>query len=246
VLVAVLATAGAFAPAAVLGGAGLELIHPFAVALLGGLVTGTAVVLVLVPGLVAAVGGLRPPPVVGPDSPDGEPDGTTNADHHKHEVRDDHAEARGGTAVMRTGRTSVTAAMFLVGGSALAGCQTVAGAGTDPADAPAVVRSADDGGPPRLTLIEEAVARLGIETAPVDGQGGSRTIPYAAVVYDAEGGTWTFVQEEPGTYRRAPITISAVDGDRAVLGDGPEPGTEVVTVGAAELVGVEAGISGGE
>jgi hypothetical protein len=32
----------------------------------------------------------------------------------------------------------------------------------------------------------------------------------------------------------------------AILDAGPTDGTEVVTVGAAELVGVEAGISGGE
>jgi hypothetical protein len=248
VVVAVLGTAGAFAPAAILSGAGLELLHPFAVALLGGLITGTAVVLFLVPGMVAAVRGLRPPPVIGPDSPDGEPGGTTAAaDHHaKHEFRDDEAEAREGRAVMRIGRTPLMAAMFLAGGSTLTGCQTVAGAEADPADAPATVELDDDGGPARLTLIDEAVQRLGIETAPVEGQGRSRTVPYAAVVYDAEGGTWTFVQEGPGTYQRAPVTITAVDGDRAVLSDGPEPGAEVVTVGAAELVGVEAGISGGE
>ena len=51
---------------------GLELLQPFAVALLGGLVTSTVVVLFLVPALVAAAGGLRPAPVVGPDTPDGD------------------------------------------------------------------------------------------------------------------------------------------------------------------------------
>jgi hypothetical protein len=30
-----------------------------------------------------------------------------------------------------------------------------------------------------------------------------------------------------------------IDGDRAILSDGPAPGTEVVTVGAAELLGTE-------
>jgi len=73
VVIAVLGTAAAVLPAAVLGGAGLEALRPFAVGLLGGLVTGTAVVLLLVPTLLAAVGGLRPLPVVGPDTPDGEP-----------------------------------------------------------------------------------------------------------------------------------------------------------------------------
>ena len=73
-------------------------------------------------------------------------------------------------------------------------------------------------------------------------------MPYAAVIYDAEGATWTFVELEPGVYQREPITIVSVDADgqNVRLSAGPAPGTEVVTVAAAELVGVEAGISGGE
>jgi hypothetical protein len=71
-------------------------------------------------------------------------------------------------------------------------------------------------------------------------------VPYSAVIYDADGATWTFVELEPGVFQRAPITIVSVDGANVRLSAGPAPGTEVVTVAAAELVGVEAGISGGE
>ena len=56
VVIAVLVTAALFVPAAVMGGgAGLEVLQPFAVALLGGLVTSTVVVLFLVPALVGGV-----------------------------------------------------------------------------------------------------------------------------------------------------------------------------------------------
>ena len=85
-----------------------------------------------------------------------------------------------------------------------------------------------------------------VTAAPVTGAAGDLTMPYAAVVYDADGGTWTFVELDPGVYQRAEITIDSIDGDDAQLSSGPEPGTDVVVVGAAELVGVEAGISGGE
>jgi hypothetical protein len=44
------------------GGAGLELLHPFAVTLLGGLVTSALVVLVVVPGLYPALAGVQPLP----------------------------------------------------------------------------------------------------------------------------------------------------------------------------------------
>jgi hypothetical protein len=45
---------------------------------------------------------------------------------------------------------------------------------------------------------------------------------------------------------RTPVTIARVVGDQAALTAGPATGTEVVTVGAAFLVGAEAEISGGE
>jgi hypothetical protein len=44
------------------------------------------------------------------------------------------------------------------------------------------------------------------------------------------------------TYTRHPVTVEAIDGDQAILADGLTPGTEVVTVGVAELYGAELGI----
>jgi Cu/Ag efflux pump CusA len=248
VLVAVLATAAAFLPAAVLGGAGLELLQQFAVALIGGLITSTLVVLFLVPPVIAAVGGLRPAPVVGPDTPDGEPPdaGAEPEQPGKHQFHDNTTTPQREGAVMRTGRSYGIASLFVAAGLGLAGCQTVAGAETDPANAPASVEAAPNGGPARLTVMDEAVQRLGIQTVPVAGEPGALVIPYSAVVYDADGATWAFVQEDTGVYRRALIAITSVDAANAVLSGGPPPGTPVVTVGAAELVGVEAGISGGE
>jgi Cu/Ag efflux pump CusA len=61
---AVVAAGAVFLPAAVMGGgAGLELLHPFAVTLLGGLVTTVGVVLFAVPTLYAALAIPRPSPV---------------------------------------------------------------------------------------------------------------------------------------------------------------------------------------
>ncbi len=75
--------------------------------------------------------------------------------------------------------------------------------------------------------------------------GGQRTvIPYSAVIYDQRGGTWTYTNPEPLVFVRQAISIEYIDGDLAVLLDGPPAGTEVVTVGAAELFGVENGVGG--
>jgi Cu/Ag efflux pump CusA len=61
VLTVAAATAALFLPAVILGsGAGLELLHPFAITLLAGLVTTAAVVLFVLPGLYTAVAGLEP------------------------------------------------------------------------------------------------------------------------------------------------------------------------------------------
>lgn len=95
----------------------------------------------------------------------------------------------------------------------------------------------------RVTLSEAAADRLAIETVPVESSGhgekGQTTIPYAAVLYDPAGGTWTYTNPEPLVFVRAAIKVMRIDGGQAVLSAGPSPGTEVVTAGAAELLGTE-------
>jgi len=110
----------------------------------------------------------------------------------------------------------------------------------------------DGSQPATITITEDAEDRLGIETTPVvagpagSGQPATLVIPYAAVVYDADGEAWTFASPAPLTYKRAPIVIASIKLDSAFVTSGPPPGTAVVTVGASELVGMEAGISGEE
>jgi hypothetical protein len=95
----------------------------------------------------------------------------------------------------------------------------------------------------RVTLSERAAQRLGIETAEVSSEEIDGTprqvIPYGAVIYDTKGATWAYTSPEALTFVRHPITIDAIDGDRAVLSEGPGDGTAVVSVGAAELYGTE-------
>ncbi len=148
---------------------------------------------------------------------------------------------------MRIARAFGIGSLALATGLGVAGCQTSASAGAEEAIAAAAsVEESPDGGPAVLHLTEESLLRLGLETGTVQRSRGGLTMPYAAVVYDAEGESWAFVELEPGTYQRQPIAITEVEGDTVRLSEGPEPGTAVVTVAAAELVGVEAGISGGE
>jgi hypothetical protein len=94
----------------------------------------------------------------------------------------------------------------------------------------------------RIILTAEAAERLDIQTAPVRDVEGETVIPYSAVVYEPDGETWTYTRLEPLTFVRHSITIDRIAGDQAFLSDGPQPGTEVVTVGAAELYGTELGV----
>jgi hypothetical protein len=66
-----------------------------------------------------------------------------------------------------------------------------------------------------------------------------KVIPYSAVIYDASGKTWTYTNPEPLVFVRHRIDVESIDGDRAVLKEGPAIGTVIVTAGAAELMGVE-------
>ena len=103
---------------------------------------------------------------------------------------------------------------------------------------------------PRVVLTAKAAQRIGIETSIVR-QGARRAhsrlrdpevIPYAAVIYDAEGHAFTYVTPRPLTFERTPIRIVRTDGPFAVISKGPPAGTPVVTVGAQELLGVEYGV----
>jgi hypothetical protein len=104
----------------------------------------------------------------------------------------------------------------------------------------------------RVILTEQAAGRLGIQTAKVREErvaaaGGGKAvtrkvIPYAAVLYDEQGSTWTFTNPDPLTYLRQKIAVDYIQGGDAVLSAGPAAGVTVVTTGSAELLGAELGV----
>lgn len=136
---------------------------------------------------------------------------------------------------------------------------------------PAKVEKLEGQGLSRVTLTEKAAQRLDIKTAAVrltpttrriEGElaasaGGAgqavavrsslatterKVVPYASVVYEPHGDTWVYANPEPLVFIRERVRIDYIDGDVAVLSEGPPAGTAVVTVGVAELFGVEFGI----
>ena len=146
---------------------------------------------------------------------------------------------------MTTGRSCRIAVLLTAAGLATAGCVQAQGADSAVAKV-ASVEVPPDGGPALVTLSEAAEKRLDLQTAEVTQGASGLVIPYAAVVYEADGSSWAYVRTEPQTYQRSSIAIDSITGDQVALTSGPPAGTEVVTVGAAELVGVEIGIDGEE
>lgn len=93
----------------------------------------------------------------------------------------------------------------------------------------------------RITLTEKASSRLGLTTeaiqAPADD--GGLQIPYSALLYDAEGATWVYTNPEPLVFVREPVTVERIEAGTVRLVTGPGAGVDIVTVGAAELLGAE-------
>ena len=125
----------------------------------------------------------------------------------------------------------------------ISACGQGSGDVAPPEDHQITVEQLEGQEPTRETLTEDAAKRLDIQTAAVQDaevNGAKRTvIPYAAVIYDTEGATWVYLNPEPLTFVRHPITVDDIKGDQAFLSDALPSGSAVVTVGVAELYGAE-------
>jgi len=74
-----------------------------------------------------------------------------------------------------------------------------------------------------------------VRTTPVR----SLIIPASAVVYDLSGGAWVYEQKAPHVFVRRRVEISSSSGNQLVVARGLREGSQIVTVGVAELYGTE-------
>ena len=91
----------------------------------------------------------------------------------------------------------------------------------------------------RVTFTAEGARRVGLQTAPVRRRGSQEVVPYAAIIYDAEGKTFVYRTTGRLTFVREGDAVERITAADAYLTRGPAPGTRVVTVGAAEVYGAE-------
>jgi hypothetical protein len=139
------------------------------------------------------------------------------------------------------------AAAFAVLALGLTGCaSTSASTATEAAEGPPAKVAAIEGkNVKRVELTENAAKRIGVETVAIAAAPTGTTVPYAAVIYSADGNTWVYAVTGQRTYVREQVTVANVGGAKgteAFLSAGPAVGTEVVKTGVIELYGAELGV----
>lgn len=128
-------------------------------------------------------------------------------------------------------------------GMILTGCQRLPT--THAEDSPAELIPIEGSELTRVVLTEAAVQRLGLQTNEVGEQRVSRStkprkvVPYSSLIYDPYGVTWVYTSPQPRTFVRHKVDVDYIEGEVAVLNDGPPVGTVVASVGVAELYGTE-------
>jgi hypothetical protein len=95
----------------------------------------------------------------------------------------------------------------------------------------------------RVKLTQEAAKRIGLQILPI-GQtqikgAAQKTVPYSALIYDPQGASWIYTSIDPLTFVRTSIDVNSIEADQVAFFNGPPVGTNVVSVGATELYGIE-------
>jgi hypothetical protein len=133
----------------------------------------------------------------------------------------------------------VTMVALAVAGLMLSGCAKASSAGEANGEDQATVEHVTGSDLGRVTITEDAARRLDLQTAPVRKAARGTVIPYSAVLYDEQGKTWAYRRLKSLTFERQAIEVDRIERNLALLSAGPAVGTRVVTVGAAELFGIE-------
>jgi len=79
-------------------------------------------------------------------------------------------------------------------------------------------------------------------TLPLRTTENSLVVPWASILFDAQGGTWVYVRTAATVFVRQRVELRHIVGREAVVGRGLAAGAEVVVDGAAELFGTEFGV----
>ena len=139
---------------------------------------------------------------------------------------------------MQLGTDAMIVGLALVALGA-AGCAATAAAETEARARPSSSRSRAATSS-RCVLTEQAVERLGLQMAPSPSGRAARSSPTRPSSTTRSGDTWVYTSPKPLTFVRTPDHgLRRSPATRRCSATGPTRGTEVVTVGTAELFGAE-------
>ena len=134
-------------------------------------------------------------------------------------------------------RNRVIVILLLVAGLYLVGCREEHA--LHHVEHPAEIAKIEGSELSRVTLTEKAIQRLDLKTGQVNDQDGRMVVPFSSLIYDPYGQTWVYISPQPRTFMRHKVDIESIEGNLAILKDGPPIGTHVATVAVAELYGAE-------
>ena len=145
-----------------------------------------------------------------------------------------------GLTLRRSGRRAAAALAVLGAGASLAACTEVKSADKEHYSPSSITPVKGEKDLVSVTLTREGADRIDLATGTVATRsGGGKIIPYAALLYEKDGGAFVYTNPKGLTFLRAHVEVDRVAGDRVLLREGPAVGTRVVTTGAPQVHGAE-------
>ena len=135
--------------------------------------------------------------------------------------------------------------LLIIAGLQLSACQQPSIPHTEN---PAEVKPIEGSKLSLVTLTAKAAQRIDLKVDQVNevqvkrSASKRKVVPYSSLIYDPNGQTWVYTSPKPLTFVRHKVEVDYIEGDVAVLNDGPATGTVVASLGVAELYGTEFGI----
>lgn len=141
----------------------------------------------------------------------------------------------------RARQAAQAALLVLVAGLLLSGCRQIEEVSSATYQ-PAKVTEVANLDVKQVQFTATGAEQVDLRTEAARRSGRYTVVPHAALIYDGQGVPWVYTATAPLTFLRAKVVVDRVVGDQALLSSGPPAGTQVVTVGAAQVYGAELGI----
>lgn len=103
------------------------------------------------------------------------------------------------------------------------------------------------GGTPSVVLSQAGAGRIGLTTGQaglgrLGSYAGMTIVPYSALLYEPDGQAVVYAVTGRLTYTLRFVIVRGINGNDVLVSAGLAPGTQIVTTGGEELLGVQNGV----